>query len=41
MIMGSNANEGAGFVKYTLEGPGEEALAEATLRFSYGTSGGV
>lgn len=30
MIIGSNANEGAGFVSVTLDGPGEKALAAAT-----------
>jgi hypothetical protein len=30
MIIGSNTNEGAGFVSFTPNGPGDEALASAT-----------
>lgn len=30
MIIGSNTNEGAGFVSVTIDGPGEKALAAAT-----------
>jgi hypothetical protein len=30
MIIGSNTNEGAGFVSFTPDGPGDEALASAT-----------
>jgi len=41
MIMGNNANEGAGFVDFTEDGPGEEALANATTRTACGTSLGV
>lgn len=41
MILGNNANEGAGFVDFTPEGPGEEALAQATQRTACGISESV
>ncbi|KAI6818296.1 chlorogenic acid esterase precursor [Hortaea werneckii] len=36
MIIGNNNNEGAGFVPFSQEGPGEEALQQADLRISCG-----
>ena len=36
MIIGNNNNEGAGFVPFSQEGPGEEALQQAGLRISCG-----
>lgn len=36
MIIGNNNNEGAGFVPFSEEGPGDEALQEAGLRISCG-----
>lgn len=41
MILGNNANEGAGFVDFTPDGPGEEALAAATQRVACGISQAV
>lgn len=36
MIIGNNNNEGAGFVPFSEEGPGDEALQEAGLRITCG-----
>lgn len=41
MILGNNANEGAGFVDFSPNGPGEEALAAATERIACGVSQAV
>ncbi|KAK5168218.1 uncharacterized protein LTR77_006787 [Saxophila tyrrhenica] len=41
MIMGNNANEGAGFVPFTPDGPGDEALDEASLGIECSVATGV